>query len=165
MKSALDTALTYLSRRALTHYELKLRLEKKEYSETEIQEAMERVEGWGYVNDQVLALSFAQTKLVSSSRKRVKQELLRRGVAPLLVEEALEQVFEPAQELSQCLDLAKKMWTQEGKRWETSYQYKKTYAHFPRELFLKQKIGQKLAQKGYPLEVISRVLEKSSSWN
>lgn len=164
MKSALDTALTCLGRRALTHEELRIKLETKGYSEAEIKEAMERVEGWGYVNDRALALSFAQAKLVNSSRKRVKQELLKRGISSPLIEEVLEHVFVPDQELAQCVDLAKKMWSQEGKRWETSYQYKKTYAHVPRELFLKQKVGQKLAQKGYPLDVIRQVLEESPRW-
>lgn len=160
MKSALDTALTYLSRRALTHYELEIRLEKKGYSKAERQEAMERVESWGYVDDRALAFSFAQARLMSSSQKRVKQELLRRGIAPLLVEEVLEDVFEPEQELSQCINYAKKMWTQEERRWETSYQFKKSYVHISRENFIKQKIGQKLVQKGYSLEVIYQAFDR-----
>lgn len=165
MKSALDTALTFLSKRALTHYELKMRLEKKGYSEDEISEAMERVEGWGYINDQAYALSFSQSKLLVWSRKRVQQELLRRGINSSIIEDVLDQVFKVEQELSQCLNLAQKMWAQEAKRWETSYQFKKTYAKIPRELFLKQKIGQKLAQKGYPLNVIHQVLEEALRWD
>ena len=165
MKSALDTALTCLSKRALTHYELKIRLEKKGYSEEEISEAMERVEGWGYINDQAYALSFSQTKLSSWSRKRVQQELLRRGVNSIIINDVLDQVFQAEQELSQCINLAQKMWIQEGKRWETSYQFKKTYAKIPRNLFLKQKIGQKLAQKGYSLNVIQQALEEAPRWD
>ncbi|AHF06650.1 regulatory protein RecX [Desulfitobacterium metallireducens DSM 15288] len=165
LKSALDSALTYLSRRALTYYELETRLEKKGYSETEIAEAMVRVKGWGYVNDRALAVSFAQTKLVSYSLKRVKQELIKRGIAVELIDEVLEEIYEPEQELTQCIDLAKKMWSEEGRRWESSYQYKKTYMHIPREPFLKQKIGQKLMQKGYPQEIIRQALYESSRWN
>ncbi|WP_425802306.1 regulatory protein RecX [Desulfitobacterium sp. Sab5] len=165
MKSALDTALIFLSKRALTHYELKMRLEKKGYAEDEISEAMERVEGWGYINDQAYALFFSQSKLSIWSRKRVQQELLRRGINSSIIEDVLDQVFKAEQELFQCLNLAQKMWSQEAQRWETSYQFKKTYAKIPRELFLKQKIGQKLAQKGYPLYVIHQVLEEASRWD
>lgn len=165
MKSALDTALTYLSKRALTHDELKIRLEKKGFSDEEISEAMERVEEWGYINDQAYALSFSQSKLSSWSRKRVQQELLKRGVNPIIIEDVLDQVFQAEQELCQCRNLAERMWSQEVKRWETSYQFKKTYAKIPRDLFLKQKIGQKLAQKGYPLNVIHQVLEESPRWD
>lgn len=165
MKSALDTALTCLSKRALTYFELKIRLEKKGYSEEEINEAMERVEGWGYINDQAYALSFSQSKLSSWSRKRVQQELLRRGVSLIVIEDVLDQVFQTEQELSQCRNLAQKMWIQQVKRWETSYQFKKTYAKLPRDLFLKQKIGQKLAQKGYPLNVIQQALEDTPRWD
>lgn len=159
MKSALDTALTFLSRRSLTRYELQIRLEKKEYSEEEISEAMRRVEGWGYINDRALALSFSQSKLMTYSRRRVRQELLKRGIPSTIIEEVLEQVFLPKQEFEQCADLANKLWSLEAKRWENSYQYKKTYAKIPRTLFLNQKVGQKLVQKGYPMEVIRRVLE------
>lgn len=164
-KSALDTALTYLSRRALSHYELQTKLEQKGYSEAEIAETLERVEGWGYVNDGALARSYAQTKLLTYSRKRVKQDLLRRGVGPELIEEVLEDIYVPEQEISQCVDLAQKMWIDESKRWEKSYQYKKTYAHVSRELFLKQKIGQKLMLKGYSQEAIRKVLGEASRWD
>ncbi|MEA4901256.1 regulatory protein RecX [Desulfitobacterium sp.] len=164
-RSALDAALTYLSRRALTRYELISRLERKGYSEAEIIETIERVEGWGYINDRNVALSFAQTKLASYSQKRVNQELLRRGIAPELVKEVLQDLYEPERELDQCTNLAKKMWSEESRRWDKTYQYKKTYAYIPREVFLKQKIGQKLMIKGYPQQVIRQALEESSGWN
>lgn len=164
-KSALDTALSYLSRRALTYYELQSRLGKKGYYEAEIEETLKRVKGWGYVNDKALALSFAQVKLVNFSRSRVKQDLLKRGIVAELVDEVLGGLYQPEQELSQCVALARKMWSEEAKRWENSYQYKKTYMYIPRELFLKQKVGQKLMQKGYQQEVIRQALEDSLRWD
>lgn len=164
-RSALDTALTFLSRRALTYHELLTKLEGKGYSEEEIAEALERVKGWGYVNDRELARSFAQAKLINYSRKRVKQDLLKRGIVSELIEEVLQDLYLPEQEISQCVDLARKMWTEESRRWEKSYQYKKSYANVPRELFLKQKIGQKLMIKGYSQELIRNVLDNGSGWD
>lgn len=164
-KRAIDTALSYLSRRSLTYYELQSRLEKKGYSETEIDETMKKVKGWGYVNDKALALSFAQFKLESFSRNRVKQDLLKRGIDAELVDEVLEGLYESDQELTQCIALTQKMWAEESKRWENSYQYKKSYMHITREFFLKQKISQKLMQKGYPQEIIIQTINESSRWN
>lgn len=160
MKGALDTALTLLSRRILSRYELVQRLEKKGFSEKEIEAALERLIEWGYINDQEYAQAYCLSKRMNYSRKKISYELKGRGIEEDLIEQALSENYLSGQEAELCLKHAQKFLTEESRRWENSYQYKKSYSKVPRELFLKQKVGQKLMQKGYPLEMVSQALEE-----
>lgn len=160
MKSALDAALAYLSRRSLTRYELEQRLLKKGYSSDDIEGALKRVSEWGYLNDREYAYAYIRTKQVNYSKKRIEVELKRRGLEEELIEETLQEVYLPKQEKELCMRHAQRIWAEEFRRWESSYQYKKSYLTIPRNTVLRQKVGQKLLQKGYPLELIYQVVEE-----
>lgn len=160
MKGALDTALTYLSRRVLSRQELVQRLERKGFSEYEIEVALERLLAWGYINDQEYARAYCLSKRMNYSRRRITYDLKGRGIGEDLIEQALSENYIPGQEAELCLKHAQKLLTEESRRWENSYQYKKSYGKIPRELFLRQKVGQKLMQKGYPQETVFQALEE-----
>jgi regulatory protein len=158
MKTALDVALSYLSRRLLTRIEMVQRLERKGYSPTDIENALERLTEWGYLNDHEYALSYTRSKQANYSKKRIEAELKSKGIAEEIVDAALQTSYLPEQEELLCQKEARKLWADESRRWENSYQYKKSYARISREVFLRQKVGQKLLQKGYSLELIYRIL-------
>jgi len=147
-----------LSRRALTHYELETRLKEKGFENSEIHETLEKLVKLGYLNDQELALTVSQNRLKRYSRRRVIQDLQNRGLAPELIEEALECNYSSHDEFQQCLALAKQWWMREEKRWEQKVQAEKTKRSVPRELWLQQKVGQKLVQRGYPSDMVYNVL-------
>lgn len=162
MKTALDVALTYLSRRSLTHFELVQRLTMKGYTSEEIDSAIERLKGWGYLNDREYAISYCTSRQKSYSKKRIELELKRRGVQANLISEVLAEFYLPIQECELCKEQALRIWRDESKRWESIYQHKKSYCNVPRTLFLKQKVGQKLIQKGHSMEMIHGILEELS---
>jgi regulatory protein len=160
MKTALDVALAYLSKRLLTRFEMLQRLEMKGFSSEEVEGTLKRLVEWGYLNDREYALSYSRTKQVSYSKKRIEVELKRRGIEEELIEEVLEETYRPIQELALCRQQAQKLWLDESRRWESSYQFKKSYAKIPRTIFLRQRVGQKLLQKGYSLEIITNIIDE-----
>ena len=160
MKTALDAALSYLSRRAMARSELEQRLLQKRYSSDDVDNALCRLSEWGYLNDREYSHSYIRAKQMNYSKKRIEVELKRRGIEDRLIEETLEETYLPNQEKELCRRQAQKIWTEEFRRWESSYQHKKSYAKIPRDTFLRQKVGQKLLQKGYPLDLIYQVIEE-----
>lgn len=160
LKSAMEVAVDCLSRRALTHYELETRLREKGFETSEIHRVLARLEELGYLNDQELALTVAQNRLKRYSRRRVLQDLKNRGLAPQLIEQALGSTYSSEDELQQCLTYAKRWWIQEGKRWEQRVHAEQTKRSAPRELWLQQKVSRKLAQRGYPSDMIWNVLSQ-----
>jgi regulatory protein len=160
LKNVREVAVDCLSRRALTYYELEIRLKEKGFENSEIYGALERLEKLGYINDQELALTVSQNRLKRYSRRRVLQDLQNRGLAPQLIEQALECNYSSCDEFQQCLALAKQWWIREGKRWEQGIRTEKPKRTVPRELWLQQKVGRKLIQRGYPSEMIQNVLSQ-----
>ncbi|MDR3599434.1 MAG: RecX family transcriptional regulator [Desulfosporosinus sp.] len=147
-----------LSRRALTHYELKTRLQEKGYDDSEVNEVLEKMEKLGYLNDLELAMTVSQKRLKRYSRRRVCQDLQNRGLESQVIERVLAVTYSSDEEFQQCLTLAKRWWLQEGKRWEQRIQKKPSQRSIPRELWLQQKLAQKLVQRGYPSDMVRNVL-------
>lgn len=160
MKTALDAALGYLSRRLLTRLEMVQRLGQKGFSTDEIEKALERLTEWGYLNDREYALSYCRSKQSNYSKKRIQVELKHKGIEDKLILEVLKESYLPSQERALCRQQAHKIWTEELRRWESSYQHKKSYENIPQKVFLKQRVGQKLLQKGYSLEMIYLIIDE-----
>lgn len=156
-RSAWVVAVDCLSRRALTHYEIETRLEKKGFESADIARVLTKLEEFGYLNDQELALIYSKSRLKRYSRRRVLHDLTNRGIAPQLIEQALGETYSSDEEFQQCLSLAKQWWGQESKRWEQRTTEKPDRA-VPRELCLQQKVVRRLTQRGYPSDMVRSVL-------
>lgn len=165
LKSAREVALDSLSRRALTHYELETRLKEKGYASSEVNEVLGKMETLGYLNDEELALTVAQSRLKRYSRRRVLQDLQNRGLAPGVVEHALESTYSGDAEYQQCLTLAKRWSVQEGIRWDQRSHQETTKKTLSRELSLQQKVARKLIQRGYTSDMVKKVLYQIQSVN
>lgn len=159
MGTALDTALTILTRRALTQAELVQRLEKKGFDSEEINSTLLRLREWGYLNDREVARAYSQFKQHYHPLKRIHYDLKKRGIDENIILDVLAEI-PPEHEESLCRSQAQKLWEEAQKRWEKSYRHKKSYARIPQEVFLKQRVGQKLLAKGYTYELVTRILEE-----
>lgn len=159
-KSVREAAVDSLSRRALTHYELETRLRDKGYEDSEINLELKRLEKLGYLNDQEIALAVSQNRLKRYSRRRVLQDMEKRGLPSPFIEQAMECNYSYDDEYQQCLDLAKQWWIREGKRWEESTQQDKLKHSIPGELWLHPKIARRLRQRGYPSDMIRSALRE-----
>lgn len=78
--SAFDTAIYYLTFRDRSRKELITKLKEKGYSESEIEDTVEKLLRYGYLNDERYALSYIKSHIQSRGRKRITLELSGKGV-------------------------------------------------------------------------------------
>ncbi len=88
-KPAKMRALEILNYKLRTEKELRGRLFEDGYDGDEIDEALEYVKGYGYVNDENYARLYAESKAALKGRRAIKTELEQRGIAAELIELAL----------------------------------------------------------------------------
>lgn len=93
-RSTYDRALDLLEARARGTEELRRLLMRKGEPADEVARTIERLQANGLLDDAAFARQFARAKLLGAgrSRRRVQQELARRGIAPDLSSAAIEAV-------------------------------------------------------------------------
>lgn len=92
----LDRALNLLAHRARSARELRRRLRERDAPDALVDATIARLEQLGLVNDADYARQVARSKVVGqgASKRRVRQELFKRGVAGELADDAIAQVYE-----------------------------------------------------------------------
>jgi regulatory protein len=95
-RSTYDRALDMLEARARGVVEMRRLLLKKGEPEPEVDAAIARLQENGLLNDANYAHQFARSKALGAghSRRRLQQELTKRGVAREVSEPAIEAVFD-----------------------------------------------------------------------
>lgn len=90
-RKALDVALSMLAKRDYSRHMLKDKLLKKEYSYSEINEALDHLEELNYLNDQRFSHSLVRyrAELSKWGKGRIKQDFYKKGLSSDLAEEAL----------------------------------------------------------------------------
>jgi regulatory protein len=102
-----DKAVQLLGSRPHFRRELQAKLAKRGFPPGEIEEALDRLAGQGYLDDAKTAAGFVEHRLERSSegRLRLKAELEKRGAPPDAVESALaglpDDDLEPAREAAE----------------------------------------------------------------
>src|SRR5215207_4029647 len=91
-----DRALGLLAANARSARDLRRRLLQKGEVEAHVDAAIERLTAAGYVNDADYARQFARSRLLGAgtSKRRLKQELYRKGVGGAVVDEAVAEVVD-----------------------------------------------------------------------
>ncbi|MEO0026564.1 MAG: RecX family transcriptional regulator [candidate division WOR-3 bacterium] len=87
-----DDAFRLLSYRARSEKELRERLDKKGYSPEIVEKVLARLRELGIVDDEKLARDYVEARITvgHKGKFRVKQELLKKGIAPETVRTALQ---------------------------------------------------------------------------
>lgn len=93
------TGVKYIKNRARSKKEVKDKLIKLEMPIDYIDEAIEKLERQGYINDLIYAKSFLNNKLITTANGpyKIKQEMLKKGVSNSIIEEVLEEYTEDIQ--------------------------------------------------------------------
>lgn len=107
---ALAAALRYLLARDRTQHEVARHLRRKGFSDQAAQEAMEKLRGWGYLDDARVALQWAQARAQQSlwGPARLAAELERRGIERGIVWEVLARLRQENPECELALQAARK---------------------------------------------------------
>ena len=77
--------------RTRTEQELRQKLKQKEFSEDQIEDAIEYVKSFGYINDRHYAETYILNRQQDKSRTRIIQELVQKGIDHSIAEEAWEE--------------------------------------------------------------------------
>ncbi|MCP4656605.1 MAG: regulatory protein RecX [bacterium] len=91
----LRKAMDLLSRRPHFRRELEAKLAQRDYDPAEIEETLERLEARRLLDDARTTLEFVSSRLAREplGRRRLRNELERRGAPPELARQALDELF------------------------------------------------------------------------
>lgn len=135
-------AMSLLQHMDRTEWELRSKLEKGEFSKEAVEEAVEYVRSFHYIDDARYALRFVEIYSASRSVQRLRQDLLKRHVPEEYIEIALDEI-----DRDDTKALNKELEKLLRGRSELSYEEK-------------QKIASKLYRKGFRLEDIFRRIDQ-----
>lgn len=136
-----NRGLNLLEKSMKTEKMLKDYLREKGYPRSCIEKAVEKLKEYGYINDSTFCESYIASYLQSKSKRKIKYDLLSKGVKESVVDEHLEN-FDEEGEQEKCLKFARK------------YMKGKTF-----DLKTKQKFYNHLAGKGYEFSQIATAWE------
>lgn len=137
-----NRALGLLAKLMKTEKQLRDYLKEKKYPKVCIDKAIEKLKEYGYINDEAYAENYINLSSASKSRRKIKYELLSKGVKEEIIENALES-FTDENEYDVCLKFAEK------------YLKNKQI-----DLKTKQKFYSHLAGKGFGFSDIARAWEE-----
>lgn len=89
-KRAKLRAMNLLKNHAYSVAQLKNKLRESYYPEELVEEAVDYVDSYGYVDDQRLSEEYIRIHLQDKSRMRIKQDLIRRGISTEIIESAFD---------------------------------------------------------------------------
>jgi regulatory protein len=143
-----EACFRYLSRRDHSSSELKQKVAKKGYKESDIDQVMQSLLESGYLDDESFATKFVEekTELNQWGPKKIKSHLYKKGIDRKIIESVLSKQTDDLQQQQICVDLVMKR-----KR------------HFLREedaYKQKQKIYRYLAGRGFSGSVIKKSLPR-----
>lgn len=135
-------AMSLLQHMDRTEWELRSKLEKAGFAEEPVQEAVEYVRSFHYIDDRRYALRFAEIYCESRSIQRIRQDLQKKHISEEWITLALEEIeYDDSRALKKAMDKVLS-----GTEEELSYQEK-------------QKIIAKLYRKGFRVDQIVAQLE------
>jgi len=145
---AMDSALRLLSHRMRSEKELSDSLRRKGYGEGLIEGIMQELRKRGYVDDHVFARMYAQSLLGSrkDGSRAVKMKLSQKGISREVTRSTVEELTSDEKEYEAALELA-------IKKVKGSYKNDEPDAIY-------RKLGGFLSRKGYPYEIVMKVLRK-----
>lgn len=146
---ARSKALHYLAYRARSEQEVRRKLGQGGFSEGVVDEVIARLETLGYLDDAAYAEGYARRRFETGGYgpRRVRNDLMRRGVGRADIEAALAKVFD---EEDDVIAAARE---QAGRRWSR-------LAREEDPLKRRKKVYDFLLRRGFSYDVIQRVVDE-----
>jgi len=140
-KQVLRLALTALARREYGRVELERKLQRDlraSERSSDVAQVLDRLQARGLLSDERMAQSFVRTRAMRYGRLRIEHELLRRGLQPSTIAEALV----PAPDE---LTVAQALWQRKFGQVATTMQER-------------SRQGRYLAARGFDSSIVARIL-------
>jgi len=145
VQKVLDSAWRLLSFRPRSERELMTRLKQKGYEDKWIEEAIQKLKDYRYIDDQSFARSFASDRITIKKigSNGLKYELKQKGISSDIIEEVLEDLIDEEKEFEQGVELCER----KLRTIKETEPFKK-----------KQKLLQFLVRKGYSFDTAKQVV-------
>lgn len=157
-------ALDFLCLRRMTESKMRRKLTSKGYPEQEVEETVNKLIDWKYLDDRDYAQAYIKTKCTKLSRNRIISALQKDGIERELISGLLDQYYPAKQEYLNCLEAGTRIWEEELTKWEKRYGYNPEcqdgYPESERAGRFARMIGEKLYLRGFPVKIIQEVLNK-----
>jgi len=144
-KRAKLRSMNLLKIRAYTERQLREKLQRGEYPEDSIEEAVAYVKSFGYIDDRQYAQDFIAYHMADRSGRRMEQELMAKGIRRDIIQQAMENLAEEG-ETPDEISVAEKILR------------KKNYDPETATIKEKQKLSAFLYRKGFQMDTIRSVL-------
>lgn len=144
-KRAKLRSMNLLKSRAYTEKQLRDKLIQGEYGENIIEEAIDYVRSYGYIDDRKYAEDFISCHMGDRSRKKIELDLYRRGIDRKIIKEIMERMMEEGEGPDEFLAVQKFL---DKKNFDPNTAGNKE----------KQKMLAFLYRKGFNMDIIRRVL-------
>ena len=141
--SAFSRAVGYIEKSLKTQKQLQTYLKEKGFLQESIDDAVQKLREYGYIDDKVYAENYIKTYKDKKGKIKLKFDLLSKGVAADVIEEALQEFVDGDEQYAACEKLLKK--------------YVKNK---PQDIKLKSKAYAHLFSKGFSGDIISRAIGK-----
>lgn len=145
-KRAKLRAMNLLKTRAYTEAELRKKLRQGFYAENFIQEALDYVKSYGYVDDLAYAMEFIRYRAESLSKKQIQNKLLQKGIAQEIVGNAFFECEKEGTFIAEIQQIR-------------AYLEKKQYCPEQCDYKEKQKLLAALYRKGFSINSINQVMK------
>lgn len=141
--SAFSRAVGYIEKSLKTQKQLQNYLKEKGFLQESIDDAVQKLKEYSYIDDKVYAENYIKTYKDKKGKIKLKFDLLSKGVAADVIEEALQEFMDEDEQYAACEKLLKK--------------YVKNK---PQDVKLKSKAYAHLFSKGFSGDIISRAIGK-----
>ncbi len=122
-----NRGLSLLEKSMKSEKMLKDYLKEKGYPRSCIEKATKKLKSYGYIDDGTFCETYISTYLACKSKKKLKYDLLSKGIKEDIIEEKLSQLFDEEEEKEKLFRLAKRYMS--GKEFELKTK-QKFYNHF-----------------------------------
>lgn len=143
-----EACFRYLSGRDHSSFELKQKVGKKGYKESDIERVVQDLSASGYLNDETFAAKFVEekTELNQWGPKKIKSHLYKKGLDRKIIDKVLTKKTDDLQLQQICVDLVMKR--------------KRHFLREDDEFKRKQKIYRYLAGRGFSGSVIKKSIPR-----
>lgn len=144
-KRAKLRSMNLLKSRTYTEKQLRDKLHHGEYPQNIVNEAVDYVKSYGYIDDRKYAEDYIIYNMENKSRKRMEQDLYIKGIDKKIMQEVMEEILKDGNAMNEMV-MAQRLLR------------KKNYDPNTAETKEKQKLSAFLYRKGFTAETIRSVL-------
>lgn len=144
-----ESAIKIIERSYKTEKEIRDKLKQKGYEEKQINNSIDFLKEYNFINDNTYAKAFIKDKLSSKGSQKIKYDLMKKGIAKDIIEENLIKV-DKNEEKEVALNVGRKKY--ESIRRKESDNYK-----------LSGKLYRFLISRGYAYDIVKDVVKEIMS--